>query len=164
MNPLNLLGPSKWLVYLGLALSCGLYIDARGYQRAEDKFTRAADAAKIKADDATALLQAQLDAAKNTQEMLDETHRTTIATLATQLRLRAGPAQQLRDPHATGCPATAPAAPADPGAGDGTQTGGLLSAELTGLLQRLTHEADEINNAYASCRPDSFSIRAEPAH
>ena len=152
------------LVYAGLLVAFGGYMEFRGYQHAEDKFTVAAEAARIKADAATAKVQVALDAAHNTQELLDENHRTTVAILATQLRLRAGPANRLRDPHATDCAAPTPAATASAGADDGAPTGGLLSAELTEFLLTQAGAADTINTAYASCRADAIAMRVLQPH
>jgi len=103
---------------------------------------------------------------KNHQELQDADHKKTVADLSDRLRRIAGPAGRLRDPNAAGCggssggakgsdPAAAGDRPADP-----AQAGGLLSAELSGLLAGLTKEADDINIAYASCRADAFAIRA----
>lgn len=73
---------------------------------------------------------------------------------------------RLRDPNAARCggggggPAAPGAAAAVAGEGDRSEAGGLLSKELTGLLQRLTREADTLNDAYAVCRQDSIDLRA----
>ena len=111
-----------------------------------------------------ALLQA-----KNTQELKDATHRKTIDSLSDRLRTLAVN-QRLRDPHAAqapGCGAghSSPAGDAAtaPGgrAADPAQACGILSAELAEVLQRLTREADDINLAYASCRADAYTVRAD---
>ncbi len=164
MNPF---APYRWIVYLAViaggaaaAYAMAMRLEQVGYDRAEGVYQRAITAEVVK----TAKVQAALDAARNSQEILDETHRQAIATLATRLQLRAGPARRLRDPYAAECPATAPAASTRTSADDAATAGGLLSAELTDLLQRLTSEADSINAAYASCRADAFSMRALQPH
>ena len=104
---------------------------------------------------------------KDHQEIQDAQNRTTVTGLQTRLRTLAGNAGQLRDPNATarcgsggsGPPSPSAAAAVDPG-DDAAEAGGLLSADLSGLLQRLGFEADEINVAYASCRLDAVAVRA----
>ena len=102
---------------------------------------------------------------KNHQELQDADHQKTVADLSDRLRRIAGPAGRLRDPNQAGCgsgsgstPRAAPAAAADR-ANDPAEAGGLLSAELSGLLAERAKEADDINNAYASCRADAFKVR-----
>lgn len=102
-------------------------------------------------------------AAQHAQGIKDTKNAKTISDLRSEL----GRTVRLRDPNAAGpgcgCSSAATsgtiAAGATPGAADGTEAGGLLSAELTGLLQRLTHEADEVNAAYEACRADAFNVR-----
>ncbi|APW38452.1 hypothetical protein RD110_15625 [Rhodoferax koreense] len=103
-----------------------------------------------------------LQAQKDAQEIRDAQAKTVSDDLRQKLRTAAGPAGRLRDPNAPTCTGggsggagaegAAPGHPADRPA-DGAETGGLLSTDLTGLLQRLTREADAINDAYASCKP-----------
>jgi len=110
-------------------------------------------------------LQAQTDK-QNTQ---DAHHAKTIADLSARWRAAAGPAGRLRDPYATsqaagcgagsGSPTSATASAAGDRAADAADAGGLLSAELSGLLQRLQREADAINLAYASCRERAIADR-----
>lgn len=162
------------------ALLGGLYmlerhIEQRGYDRAEADYTAAmerlhADAAAQLAEEVnkTRAVEQALNEAKNNQELKDATHTQTIASLSDRLRRAAGPAGRLRDPNAAPCgrsggsPESGPTAPADTGAANAPEAGGLLSAELAGLLQQLTREADEINVAYASCRADAFTVRSTP--
>lgn len=88
------------------------------------------------------------------QEKKDADAKSRIARLQRELDALG----RLRDPNANGCGggggSSTPGVPqADAGgAADAAQTGGLLSAELSGLLRRLWREADEVNVAYASCR------------
>lgn len=152
------------------------YIEGLGYDRA-----KAEDAAQIEqnkrqaadklAAETTRASNAEnaLQALKNAQDLKDAQHEKTVADLSDRLHRAAGPAGRLRDPNAApdaGCrpgggspPGQAAATPAE-GPKDPAQAGGLLSADLTGLLQRLQFEADEINTAYASCRADAYTVRA----
>lgn len=102
---------------------------------------------------------------KNQQELKDADHQKTTLRLTDQLRTAAGTVKRLRDPNAPGCgggggyPASKATTGADSGAADRTDASGLLSAELTQLLQSDAQKADDINNAYASCRADSQAVR-----
>lgn len=149
------------------------YIEGRGYDRAKAEDATQIERNKRQAADQLATetkragdAEAALQAMKNTQDLKDAENEKTVADLSDRLHRAAGPAGRLRDPHATGCgagggsaPGKAPTAPGE-GPKDRAEAGGLLSAELTGLLQRLTREADEINTAYASCRTDAYTVRA----
>lgn len=129
------------------------------------------DAAAVLATEtarATAAEQA-LQAFTNNQEIKDADNQKTISGLADQLRRAAGISYRLRDPNAApGCrlgggsapgqSATTPSAGAD----NGAEAGGLFSAGATELFQRLTSEADEINAAYASCRPYALEVSKPP--
>lgn len=105
------------------------------------------------------------------QEKADADHVQTVQRLQADLRARSraagGPG--LRDPHATPCPRggggadPAPTATVDSGAADDTEAAGVLSEPLERLLLELAAEADEINVAYASCRAQALTGRAEPA-
>jgi len=98
--------------------------------------------------------------AATAQGVKDAKNQNTVAGLTARLAaLAAANTGQLRDPIQTsGCGSSSGGAPstatASAGAGtdDASQAGGLLSPQLTGLLQRLTAEADAINLAYISCR------------
>lgn len=102
---------------------------------------------------------------KNQQEVQDAQNKKITDNLTARLRALAGSGGRLLDPHAGRGPGggSAPGAAAA-GPGDsrdhGAEAGGVLSAELTGLLQRLTVEADAVNLAYISCRADAESVRA----
>lgn len=160
------------LALLAALLYAERYIEGMGYSRAHAKYEGAISKQK---ETAAALLateinkaraaESALQAAKNDQEIQDAEHQKTVAGLSARLRDLAGPSGRLRDPNAAGCgggggSATGPTAPA-PGdrAADPAEAGGLLSAQLSGLLQQLTREADDINDAYSSCRADSFAVR-----
>lgn len=179
MNPLAFLLPYKWVAIAGLLIGAvvgcyalSLHLEAIGYDHAANLYQGKIDQQKLTAagvlateTEKTSKAERSLADAKNTQELKDEEHKTTVAGLAAQLRARAGAGGRLRDPNATRCGSSGGGA-ASPAAGtpsastdDAAQAGGLLSAELTGLLQRQATEADAINNAYASCRADSISLR-----
>ncbi len=145
----------------GVQITTDRYETALAKQKAEAATMLAGETAKTRATEQA------LQAFKNTQELNDANHQKIVADLSDRLRRAAGPAMRLRDPNATpGCWAgggSAPSqttSPTDTGPADGTQTAGLLSAELTGLLSKLTREADDINDAYASCKADSIAVRA----
>lgn len=151
------------------------HIEGRGYDRAKAEDTAALAQQKTQAADQLALetdktraTERALQALKNTQELQDATHQKTIADLSSRLHTLADNAGRLRDPHAAGCgpsgsstPSAATPAPGD-SAANPANAGGLLSADLSGLLQRLTAEADTINIAYASCRADAIAVRGLP--
>lgn len=160
------------LALLAALLYAETYIEGLGYSRAQAEATatinqQKADAAALLATetDKARAAEAALQAIKNNQEIQDAEHQKTVAGLSARLRDLAGPSGRLRDPNAAGCrcgggSATGPTAPA-PGdrAADPTEAGGLLSAQLSGLLQQLGREADDINDAYISCRVDAFAVR-----
>lgn len=104
---------------------------------------------------------------KNRQEVKDAGNKKTVNNLTARLHDLTGLTGRLLDPHAdAGCGGSSGgahgSAASGPGnsPGDGADATGLLSAELGGLLQRLTLEADQINNAYISCRADAEAMRA----
>jgi hypothetical protein len=111
-------------------------------------------------------LQAQVNDMRKAQEKKDADNAKLIATQAARLRdlAAASPGGQLRDPNAgRGCgragAESGPAAAAGSGAEHAAEAGGLLSKELSGLLIRLTGEADDINAAYESARADALMCR-----
>jgi hypothetical protein len=142
-----------------------------GEARAKTTYNAAIDKQKAKAGQllATETQKAvtatkALHDAKVEREIDDAENARTVAALVGRLRA-AGAAGRLRDPNAAGCGIGGGGAPgayparAGGGAADATETGGLFSAGATELLQRLTREADEVNVAYTSCRPDSLNLR-----
>ncbi len=151
------------------------YIERRGYDRAMYEAQAQIEGSKRAAADRLALeiqktrkAEQALQTFKNDQELKDAAHQKTVASLSDRLRALADPSGRLRDPNAARCgPGSGrpqddpPAAPGDR-PGDATEGGGLLSAQLSGLLQRLTREADDINVAYASCRADAYAVRGTP--
>ncbi len=141
------------------------YIEHRGYTRAQLEAQTAIDQIKRSAANTLAAETAKtrqaeqaLQAFTDFQNGKDSDHEKTVTALAARLRAVADPAGRLRDPNATGCgggggstqATTASAAGA--GAADAALPGGLLSAELSGLLRERLEQADRINDAYASCR------------
>lgn len=173
------LNPGRWLLYAAfigaLLLGYNAWADHQqdiGEARANARWQQATDKLKTEARAKLAAETAKADKAtdelrkfKDAQELKDAQARKTVADL--RQRLAAVPGGRLRDPNAPGCGSggSDPQAKDSPGTQhsdpDGTQAGGLLSAELTGLLQRLQSEADEINIAYAACRPDARALRQQ---
>lgn len=180
MKVLDWFNPTRWLMLIAAvgALSLG-YIGWADHQqdigeaRATTRFTadtarQKLEAARVLAIEVTkvAAAHAALQEFKNQQEIKDAGNQKTVATLSARLRDLAGPVGRLRDPHASGgcgrgggdAPAAAASTPGDR-ADDAAEAGGLLSEQLTGLLQARFREADEINTAYISCRADAFAVR-----
>jgi hypothetical protein len=134
--------------------ACNLKIDA---QKKEAATVLAKETARVVATERA------LQDLKNTQEVKDAGNKKTVDTLSARLRDLAVNGR-LRDPHAGRGGGGSGASSADasgPGnrPDNGAETSGVLSADLTGLLQRLTVEADKINLAYISCRADAEAIR-----
>ena len=175
LNPLAWLNPGRWLLYLALAaaLVAGYHawanhLQAIGEQRTTLRYEAAlaqqkADAAALLATETAKVREAERRARELLikQEKRDAKNRKTVAGLEGRLAALAGPDGRLRDPNAQpGCggsgagPEGAPPAGAADRPGDGAQAGGLLSAELSGLLRARLIEADAINLAYTSCRAD----------
>ena len=168
LNPLN---PYTWLLGLALAGSLTLgYFAWRSHERdigaepfkAELKTIKAESARvlKIETDKANATTQALKDF-KVTQEKQDAVNDQTISILADKLHGLAV-AGRLRDPNGCGSSTQAQGVGgAESSQGDGAETSGLLSPELTQFLFAKDKDADTINNAYISCRADERKLRAE---
>lgn len=148
------------------------YIERRGYDRAMSEAQAQIEGSKRAAADRLALeiqktrqAEQALQAFKNTQELNDANHQKAVADMSRRLRDLAGPSGRLRDPHAARCGAggsgTPGAVAATPGdrAADPAEAGGLLSVPLSDLLSETLQESDDINNAYASCRADAYTVR-----
>jgi hypothetical protein len=112
-------------------------------------------------------LQAQINATTEAQRKKDADNAKVIADQKRRLAAlaAASPGGQLRDPNAgRGCGRAGPEGGAATPAGNReehpAEAGGLLSAQLSGLLVRLTGEADDINAAYESARADALMCRA----
>ena len=172
---LKLIGAVVTLFWLGASVwMYGSSQYAKGAESVRMTYAHAIDTQKIEAaktlaieTEKTQTLTDALYTAKNQQELQDAKHKTTIDTLARDLRAAAGPGGRLRDPNAAGCGRSSDSATGDVAAtsgnraDDGANGGGLLSIELTSLLSRLGAEADAINDAYTSCRADAYSVRVE---
>jgi hypothetical protein len=126
--------------------------------------------AKAKLDALTAerdALQVQVNEAHQAQEKKDAENDKIIADQNRRLRAlaAASPGGRLRDPNAgrgcgrAGAEGNAAATPRS-SEEHPAEVGGLLSKELSGLLLRLTGEADDINAAYESARADAMMCRA----
>lgn len=102
-------------------------------------------------------LERHLQQVKNEREVKDAENQKKISVLSDRIRV----AGRLRDPNATACPGTKNTGSSDSSATNRAETGGLLSMQLTDLLARVLRESDEINNAYASCRADAYTIRGK---
>jgi len=150
------------------------YIEQRGADRQLAVDNAAVQKQKTEAADELASETAKVRKAEQalqevttTINVKDYEHEKTVATLSDRIRAAAGPAGRLRDPHAgarCGCgggstPAEV-AGPAGDRSGDPAEAGGLLSEQLTGLLQRLQLEADTVNDAYISCRAQAYAVRS----
>lgn len=182
MNPIAWLNPGRWLLYLSLAgalwLGYGAWREHQqdiGEQRATQRYKAAlavqkTQAAELLATETTRANEAERRAREliAQQEKRDAKNLKTIGALDARLRALAGPDGRLRDPHAApgrwcgggGPEGAPPAGPADRPA-DKPEAGGLLSAELSGLLRARLTEADQINLAYASCRADLMRRAAQ---
>ena len=128
---------------------------AASIQKLWDKDREQANQALIAANNQVVQKEHELQIALSKQEVKDANAKKTITQLATQLA-----SMQLRDPNAAHSvkPNNSSASTND-SRNDTSETNGLLSEELTGLLQSLTRDADEINAAYASCQQNAFEVR-----
>lgn len=166
---------AKVVIGIGLVLALLFalqQVDQRGYDRAlaeanaaTEKIKREAAATLASEIQKTRQAEQALQAFKNTQELNDANHQKAVADMSRRLRDLAGPSGRLRDPHAARCGAggsgTPGAVAATPGdrAADPAEAGGLLSVPLSDLLSETLQESDDINNAYASCRADAYTVR-----
>ena len=155
------LGYGHYQYRKGVTITTATYEAALTRQKLEAATTLATETAKV------AAVTQRLNDTLHKQEIQDATNQATVAKYQADLRRMADSAGRLRDPNAgRGCSRGSPqgdiATSAGDRAGDGAEAGGLLSKELSGLLLKLTAEADEINLAYASCRADTISVRDAP--
>jgi hypothetical protein len=147
----------------------------RGAASARQACTSATDALKRTAATTLATEQAKTRALElglqiftDTQNAKDYQNAKTVTALSDRLRRTADSAGRLRDPNAPGCggsgggAAPAAASAAADRAADPAVPGGLLSAELSGLLRERLEQADRINDAYASCRAVAIRLTAVP--
>ncbi len=169
MNPLSeMLAPYKWaVVALALAALVAGYFSWETHIRNDErskvvaKYNKQIDTQKADAQKKLLEVTAQVDSKtkelqdhKDQQENTDDVNEKTITILADKLR-----ATRLRDPGAVaGCgqsgssttsqnPSNASSSPTNPTTGTG-----ILSQQLTDYLVGQAKLADEINNAYMSCR------------
>ncbi|MBN9411329.1 MAG: hypothetical protein J0H69_19465 [Burkholderiales bacterium] len=151
----------------------------RGKAEATTTYERAIDRQKLDAAATLATETARAAAAEQTmremraaQEKKNVDNEKKLADAQDALRaerLRNG--GRLYDPHAEagGCGRGGGSAEAattgrtGEGASPPAQAGGLLSLQLSDLLDRLLREADEVNEAYAQCRADVYTVRGQPA-
>jgi hypothetical protein len=170
-------GPYKLVFVLVsfIVLMCGILVFGQHRYNQGDAAATLRDSVvieKLKGDAATTLAaetervrkaEQALRDFKDNQELKDADNRKIVQALADRVRSLIGDAGRLRDPNAPRCGGGGGGATGQAAEGsgdrpaDGTQTGGLLSAELSGLLAKLTHEADVINDAYISCRATEMS-------
>ncbi len=186
MNIFSLFGPYQFFAKIGAVillaaaaiigyLSWAAHEQGIGEARATARYNAAIEAQKSEAGQVLAAAVAKVEAAdaalrefKDHQEVKDAQNKKTVDNLSGRLRTLAGVNGRLRDPHADarcgdggGSAQGQDSASAGHSPDDGAKGGGLLSADLSGLLRRLTREADEINAAYISCRADAEMVRAE---
>jgi len=152
----------------------GYRIDRRATAIENDRWQMEVKELKLKASRELSIARDERDAAQEklngalaAQERTDNANKEIVADLEGKLRAaRAVSGGRMRDPNATGCrsggqdPGGQVAASPGGSGSNPAEAGGLLSADLTGLLDKLTKESDDINVAYASCRADSFNVRA----
>jgi len=163
-------------VFLFLSITSGYLIWANhqqgiGEARATGKYNTLIEAQKkeaaiVLAGETARVVSAEraLQDFKNRQEVKDAGNKKTVDTLSARLRDLAVNGR-LRDPHAgRGSGGGGASGAVASGTGNrpdnGAETPGLLSAELSGFLGQRLKEADEINNAYISCRADAEAVRS----
>lgn len=160
---------SKLAIAAGIAVAlfgAEQYIESLGADKANlvcnAKFDGLTIEAGRKLAEATARETAYKNAVQafvNTINGRDRDHEKTVTVLSGRLRDLANSDGRLRDPNAEVCGGGGGSAKSGPG-GDSfggatgrSETNGLLSKQLSELLQDRLREADEVNNAYDSCKP-----------
>lgn len=169
MKYLKLLSPTRWLI-IGLLITTLItgYFSWRGHEReiGAEPYKELIKANNKAAEEKYIALEAksnqttqELKDFKKVQEATDATNEQTIAILAKHSVSR------MRDPNQARCSSGSAQSTDSASTGDSPkdppETGGLLSEELTGLLNQRAFEADQINNAYISCRADIFNLRTK---
>jgi hypothetical protein len=170
--------PTRIIIVLGLALALLASVLGYGEWRASSakagerqKWQAALDRQKVEAagvlaDETRNVLRLERTLALITSQLeLEDAKRSTIRADYERRLAAAAVDGRLRDPNArcggggggAQAPASTPAGGGDPG---GAEAGGLLSAQLTGLLQRASRDSDEINDAYAACRGWALGVKA----
>jgi len=128
-------------------------------QKLEAAGILAVETAKVKT------LEGKLALFKTNQELTDANATKTITGLQRDLRTARGPAGRVFDPNQVRCGRGSDDTQGTAVAGsngspaDRAETGGLLSVQLTNLLDGKLFEADAINVAYASCRSTLINDR-----
>ncbi len=155
-----MLGYGHWQYSRGVKATTDVYEAALSKQKAAAAITLSGETMKVLES------ERKYNNLKSLQESKDVDHQTIVSDLGNKLRIANGAAVRLRDPNAApGCRlgSSSPQSPATPApsisAENSTETGGLLSVQLSDLLVRLLREADEGNNAYISCRSDAYTVR-----
>ncbi len=152
------IGGASWKAYdAGEAHQASL--DGAALQKQKDEAARTLLAETNRANAAERKMASNVHDA----EVKSELDSHAIDDLAGKLRVASGSNNRLRDPNARpGSCGSGPQGAYPVATGnrqlDGTETPGLLSTELTGLLQRVTREADDINNAYTACRGERLTL------
>lgn len=159
------------LAFIGIVGACMLYGHfqyARGvrittltYEAAIAKQKNAAAQQLALATTQVAEKEHSLQVAKDNQDIKDAQHTQTVSSLSG--KLRDALASSVCDNAGCGGGSNSANGPTGSGANAGTNNatvrGGLFSADFVELLEQLTLKADTINDAYASCRADAFTIR-----
>lgn len=133
------------------------YVAAIEKQKKEAAQELAAETEKTRA------AEQRLNEFVSAQNTKDAEHEATVADLSRQLATR-----RLRDPAkarsggGSGSAASASGSSANAGAASAAQGDGVLSEEASAILRRLMLEADQINDAYESCRAQLLNDRAAP--
>lgn len=157
-----------FIALAGAVLGYGHWQYGKGVQHTTDRYEAAnkaqqAEAATLLANETekTRLLERALQAAKNQQELKDATNQKAVSDLAA-MRASVG---KLRDPYAAECGGSGGGTKGEAlgtsglSAADRAEGAGVLSPELADLLWTKFAEADVLNNAYASCRADAYTVR-----
>jgi hypothetical protein len=166
---MSFLNPWTWLLALGLLGSSALgyelwakherNLGAEPYIAMIKKNNDAAAEKLAKLTAEIKIKQKELDDFNTTRNENDATNETAIGILADKLHA----SRVLRDPNATGCSGGSAqgqiASGPQTGGADATQAGGVFSEPASELLLKLTSEADRVNDAYISCRADSYKMR-----
>ncbi|MGJ7529871.1 hypothetical protein [Variovorax sp. GB1P17] len=171
-----------WAVFLAVTLVAAFGEREVGQHYKADAIVQKANvtalssAIKTQKDEAAATLrtlnasvlaqQKTIDAAHAAQEQKDAANVQVVAGLQQGLHdaltSRGGrmcnPAAAGRGSGSGGAAGQATSS-VEAGAADRPQAGGVLSADAQGLLGRLMKEADDVNNAYASCKADASVVR-----
>lgn len=142
------------------------YIESLGADKANLLCNAKIDGITIEAGEKLAEATAKETAYKNAIQAFvttingrDHDHEKTVAALSGRLRDLANSDGRLRDPNAETCGSgccgaeSGPGGDSSGGAAGRSETNGLLSKQLSELLQERLREADEVNNAYDSCKP-----------